>query len=212
MIEAIFLGTLFPLLFLIIILKGENRLIMLFFTWGLVAFALSLTINNTLVNQYHFDFVSLSVTYAPVIEEFIKAFPLIYFLLKRKKTNFPYVNFAVAAGIGFSIQENYVYLLGNIGATQTTIFYIILRSVTSCLMHGMTTGIIGYGLMLIRKFKKMIWQLLFGLFTLSVTIHSLFNLYINSNIRIIGMMIPVLLYMIGLVVLNSISEEKSESN
>lgn len=199
--EAIFVGTVMPLFFLAIILKGENRVLMLFFTWGLIAFAISLTLNNALVRHFQMDTQQLSVTWAPIIEESAKALPLAYFLLRSEK-KIPIVYFGVAAGIGFSIQENYVYLLEHMHGDGSPVLFIITRSVTSCLIHGTTTGIIGYGLTLTRKFEGLIWPLLFGLYTVAVTIHALYNLYVNSNYRSIGLLMPLFLYLIGFVVLN----------
>lgn len=201
MSEAFFVGTIIPLFFLAIIIKGENRLLILFFTWGLIAFAISLTLNNALVRNFQIDTRQLSITWAPIIEEFAKALPLAYFLLRSEK-KIPIVYFGIAAGIGFSIQENYVYLLEHMHGYESPVLFIITRSVTSCLIHGTTTGIIGFGLTLTRKFNGLIWPLLFGLYTVAVTIHALYNLYIFSSYRSIGMLMPLFLYLIGFAVIN----------
>ena len=201
MTYAVFLGMIIPLVFLIILLKGENRMMMLFFTWGIVAFAFSLVINNMIATRLQINVFQLSVTWAPVVEELFKALPLLYFLFRPKYTEYPLVYFAMAAGIGFSIQENYLYLMGFTSSGESIAFYMVMRSITTCLMHGVTTAIIGYGLTLIRKYEIMVAPLLFGLFSVMIILHALFNLYINSSIRLIGMLIPVLIYIVGLIVL-----------
>ncbi|NLC32451.1 MAG: PrsW family intramembrane metalloprotease [Clostridiales bacterium] len=201
MIDAVFWGTMIPLVFLIILLKGENRLMMLFFAWGMVAFALSLPVNNLIHEQGGIPLSVLSVTWAPIIEEFFKALPLLYFLIRKQKTAFPLFSFALAAGIGFSIQENYTYLLGQTGAASSLTFYVILRSITTCLMHGMATGILGFGLTLIKEFSMIVLPLLFGLFSVSIILHALFNLYIASGVRLMGMLMPLLLYMVSVWIL-----------
>jgi RsiW-degrading membrane proteinase PrsW (M82 family) len=190
-----------PLVFLIILLKGENRLMMLFFAWGMVAFALSLTANDLVRGQGGIPISELSVTWAPIIEEFFKALPLLYFLVRKQRTAFPLFSFALAAGIGFSIQENYMYLLSQASVESSLTFYVILRSITTCLMHGMATGILGFGLTLIKEFNMMVLPLLFGLFSVSIILHALFNLYIASDVRLIGMLMPLLLYLVSVLVL-----------
>ena len=50
MVEAVFLGALIPLLFLLLVLQGENRLLMAFFTWGFVAFSLALLVNTAILS------------------------------------------------------------------------------------------------------------------------------------------------------------------
>ena len=201
MIDAVFWGTMIPLVFLIILLKGENRLMMLFFAWGMVAFALSLTANDLVRGQGGITISELSVTWAPIIEEFFKALPLLYFLVRKQRTAFPLFSFALAAGIGFSIQENYMYLLSQASVESSLTFYVILRSITTCLMHGMATGILGFGLTLIKEFNMMVLPLLFGLFSVSIILHALFNLYIASDVRLIGMLMPLLLYLVSVLVL-----------
>ena len=206
--EAIFVGTIIPLFFLAIILKGENRLLILFFSWGLIAFALSLNINNALVAKLQISTQQLSITWAPIVEELAKALPLGYFLFKKEK-KIPIVHFGIAAGIGFSIQENYVYLLEHMHGDGSPVLFAITRSVTTCLIHGTTTGIIGFGLGKARGLNGIIWPLLFGLYTVAVTIHALYNLYIFSSYRTISLLMPLLLYLIGFAVLN-VKENKDE--
>jgi len=200
MLEAIFLGTIIPLIFLIIVLKGENRLMMVFFSWGLIAFVMSLSVNNMIVKHFGFSTSQLAVTWAPVLEELFKALPLVYFLRKSTPTNQPVIYFAMAAGIGFSIQENFLYLLHHPGGNGSPLFYIVIRSITTCLMHGIATAIIGYGISLIRRIKMMTLPLLFGLFSLSVTLHALFNLYINSALKPLGLILPIMIYIVGVLV------------
>jgi len=176
-------------------------MIMSFFSWGLIAFVISFSVNNMFVRYFDISLYQLSVSWAPLIEELFKALPLIYFLMKTKKTEFPILYCAMASGIGFSLQENYLYIINNsIGISGSLVFYIVLRSITTCLMHCMTTAIIGYGIQIIRKSRIMMLPLLFGLFSLSVTIHALYNLYINSSIKLIGMAIPILLYLLGILI------------
>ncbi|MGE4272744.1 MAG: PrsW family glutamic-type intramembrane protease [Desulfitobacterium sp.] len=74
---------------------------------------------------------------------------------------------------------------------------------TSCLIHAIATGMVGFGLTMAKKFNGSILPILFGLFTLSVTIHALYNLYITSSYHNIGMLMPFVLYLMGLAVLNS---------
>lgn len=206
MIEAIFLGTIIPMVFLIIVLKGENRLMMTFFSWGLIAFIGSLNVNNMIIKYSDISQSLLSITWAPIVEELFKALPMVYFLIKTKNTDFPIIFFAMASGIGFSIQENYLYLLNNIGMHGSPILYIVIRGITTCLMHGISTAILGYGLQMVRKIRIMTLPLLFGLFSISVTLHSLFNLYINSSLKLLGMILPIVLYILGVLILTADDE------
>lgn len=209
MITAIFLGIIVPIMFLIVILKGENRLVMIFFGWGLIAFMLSFTVNNAILAAQGMDIRALSMTWAPVVEELLKALPLVYFFLSSKERHFPVVYFAFAAGIGFSILENCTYLLDNFGSAASPVYYIVLRSITTSLLHGILTAVIGYGIMLLRRLNVLKFPLLFGLFSVAVILHALFNIYTGSDLKIVGLLMPILLYLIGLVLLSQ-NKEKSE--
>lgn len=90
--------------------------------------------------------------------------------------------------------------MGFTSSGESIAFYMVMYSITTCLMHGVTTAIIGYDLTLIRKYEIMVAPLLIGLFSVMIILHALFNLHINSSIRLIGMLVPVLLYMVGLIV------------
>lgn len=208
MITAIFLGAIVPIIFLIVILKGENRLMMIFFAWGLISFMLSLTLNNAILAAQEMSVSTLSMTWAPVIEEFLKALPLVYFFIKPKEYHFPVVYFAFAAGIGFSILENCIYLLDNFGSAASPLYYIVLRSITTSLLHGIATAVIGYGIMLLGRLKVLKLPLLFGLFSVAVILHALFNMYTGSELKIVGLLMPILLYLIGLVLLSQNKAEK----
>lgn len=200
MIEAVFVGTLIPLVFLILALKGETKLLLGFFAWGLVAFTLALFINTQIYEVGGISREHLAVTWGPVVEEFLKALPLIYFLISKKDLKYSVFYFAMASGIGFSIQENYLYLFENYGNSVSPITFIIIRSVTTCIMHGMSVAILGYGIQIIRKIRIFTLPVLFGLFSLAVTFHALYNLYVDSSIKLIGLLLPILLYLTGVLI------------
>jgi len=210
MYEAIFVGTFVPLLFLAFVLKGENRLLILFFIWGLVAFVLSLRINNALIASFPLGMEKLSINMAPIVEEFAKALPLYFFIGLSKEKKFPLVSFGVAVGIGFSILENYIYLFQHFNDSGSPISFILTRCFTTCLIHATTTGIIGAGIVLVKRIKGIVWPIHFGLFAVAVTIHSLYNLYVFSSYNQIGLYMPVVLFIIGVALYKKLSNKKDE--
>lgn len=123
---------------------------MLFYSWGLVAFIISFALNGWLASHFRLTFEQLTVTWAPLIEELFKSLPLLYFLFKSRTTHYSIIYFAMASGIGFSIQENFIYLINLLGTDGSLPFYMIIRSLTTRLMHGMATAILGYGTALDR--------------------------------------------------------------
>ncbi len=124
------------------------RLVMLCFGWGAVgAFGLSYLLNTYVglplgralgaTNPY----LLLTVAIAPVVEETAKSLSLFYVSRRSEFTYF--VDGAIygfAAGIGFSIIENFLYLSQNPGMG---IPLALIRSFSTCLMHGTASGLVG---------------------------------------------------------------------
>jgi RsiW-degrading membrane proteinase PrsW (M82 family) len=123
------------------------RLVVLCFGWGAVgAFGLSYLLNTYVglplgralgSNPY----LLLTVAIAPVIEETAKSLSLFYVSRRSEFTYF--VDGAIygfAAGIGFSIIENFLYLSQNPGLG---IPLALIRSFSTCLMHGTASGLVG---------------------------------------------------------------------
>jgi len=124
------------------------RLVVLCFGWGAVgAFGLSYLLNTCVglplgralgsTNPY----LLLTVAIAPVIEETAKSLSLFYVSRRSEFTYF--VDGAIygfAAGIGFSIIENFLYLNQNPGMG---IPLALIRSFSTCLMHGTASGLVG---------------------------------------------------------------------
>lgn len=204
MVNSFFWGSIIPLVLMIILLKKESRTIMVFFAWGLVAFIISYYTNSFICRTAGMPMEQLSVSWAPIVEEFFKALPLLYFLIK-KESSYPIFYFAMASGIGFAIQENYLYLID----VNDSLIYIVTRSVTTCLMHGMATATIGFGIsFMLKALERYYIAILFGLFTFAVIFHALYNLYINSSFRLIGLIMAPVLYMVGYIALNESSPEE----
>jgi RsiW-degrading membrane proteinase PrsW (M82 family) len=204
----VFLSTIIPLLFLIGLLKKENRMLILFFCWGLVSFLIAFYVNTAIARKPGLNTYNMSVSIAPVVEEFFKFLPLIIFLFwKKTDSKFTLIYYGMAIGIGFSIQENYLYLQHySLFNKQAILTLVILRGVSTSLMHGLTTAIAAFGLCVIKDFKFFTFHLTFGLISFAILSHSLFNLYINSPLKIIGIIMPLVIYIFAIVAFHSIEE------
>ncbi|HZD10281.1 MAG TPA: PrsW family glutamic-type intramembrane protease, partial [Candidatus Binatia bacterium] len=178
---ALFAATAVPLIFLYLVHTldlygtGSSRAIALSFAWGafsvLIAFAV-----------YHLVQVRLGliqgtplVLYiAPALEETLKALVLLY--LVRRSTFTYFVDGAIygfAAGIGFAVFENVVYVYQNL---DTGLGTALGRVLSTNLMHASAGAIVGIalGLARFRRFRRRALLLLVGLF-LATLLHAAFN-------------------------------------
>jgi RsiW-degrading membrane proteinase PrsW (M82 family) len=213
LIEPVFLGTFIPILFLTIAIKGEHKNLLLFFMWGMIAFLLSYLINTQLNNVLKMSVISLETSAAPIVEEFLKAVPLTVFLFVKKGKVYPIVVLAMVSGIGFSIQENYMYLFDMKNHDVSAVVAMVIRSITTCLMHGMSTAIVGYGISFLRNYKAMVIPFTFSMYSIAVIVHSIFNLFVGSKFHVIGLVIPIILYIFALMITyTSKGEESATAN
>ncbi|WP_440949072.1 PrsW family glutamic-type intramembrane protease [Methanosphaerula subterraneus] len=206
MILAFFFAIAIPLCFLLIFLEGEQRLIVSFLVWGVCAGALASYLNSSLVDLFATTTMVPSVTIAPVVEEFLKALPLfLILLLTGRRYDRSLLVLAMASGFGFAILENYVYITALSLTGAGPVLYALIRGITSSVMHGCMTAIIGYGIFLTSNLsKRSLPVLLFGLYTVSLTLHALYNLMIGyTGIgRVFAISAPLTLFILLLVAYN----------
>jgi hypothetical protein len=196
-ILSIVIGLTIPKLFVVLFLKKQQRVMMYYMFWGFF---------SAIIMYYIFDFINGStviisyqeITITPLLEEFIKGFPLIaLFLVTGRKFEKHILPFAMSCGIGFSILGNYIFTMIGGDFTQINlVLYAILRAGGTSLMQGCCTAIIGYGIYLIKDMdKKALPALLLGLYAVSVIVHAIYNLLVfySDTGKYFGILISFLL-------------------
>lgn len=205
MILAVYFSYVVPLVFLVIATKGEGRSLILLFAWGLTA-ALTVYGITDLLDAYSSIPLNYQLVYViPGIEELIKILPL-FLLTSRANRRFRYslVRYALAAGIGFSILENYVYLSLVFSDGSSPALPVILRSLTACLMHGSASALIGLGLQYMRNHSFFSVLLLFGFYLAATALHGLYNLLgLSTVLAPAGFLLPLAVFTVELVALNA---------
>ncbi|NOY07575.1 MAG: PrsW family intramembrane metalloprotease, partial [Spirochaetes bacterium] len=205
MVGAVYFGTLIPLLFLVVVIRGEYRKLILFFAWGLTSAIIIYGINILIDTYFVLNETLFLSQLIPLMEEFLKIIP-VFFLIKKKGKVYRYniVRFAMASGIGFSILENYLYL--SISASSGmggSVVFIITRSLTASLMHGSTTALIGYAIQIMHNYNFFSFFLSLGMYLLAVSIHSIYNLLgLTKGLQVIAILIPVFLFMLEYYLFN----------
>jgi len=177
MIETVYVGTLAPLLFLLLVLKEGNRRLLLFLLWGLTASLGAYYLNAYLRDLFGMNAEQAATRIVPVVEELLKALPLfVYFFSAKNDRSYEVVRNGFASGIGFSVLENVAYLtvLAPSGL-KSALGFIILRSVSACLLHGATTALTGYGIRQMRLYRIGSPLLVLGILGTAALTHSIFN-------------------------------------
>lgn len=183
----LFIALAVPLTLLALLQEDRHsRYLLWFFCWGVGAGLLANFIETPLLKMTGMNLEAFSVQIAPPLEELIKVALLFTMLLygALKPRDEKLVLYAISAGIGFSVIENFFYL-SNAPAYSTlnAAVFVLVRSLSTTIMHGLATGFLGlsvhllYGGMMAKVRPR--WPLLFQAYALAVIFHALFNLYVS---------------------------------
>ena len=198
MVYVIFLCIALPLGLMLPILERRSRRLVFFLLLGMVSALVAYKLNSLLYPLSGLDVVQFSQAVPPVTEELLKALPILVFAVFFSDDRKDILPTAMSVGIGFSILENTAILVQNL--TVVTLGWAALRGLSASLMHGLCTMIIGAGLPYVKKQRKLFCTGIFGLFTVSATMHALFNLLIQSDYSWLGACFPMVLYVLFYVV------------
>lgn len=202
-------SMLMPLFFLIVMIKDKrSKHVLLYFAWG-VSSVLFAFIFNEWFSRSSGGIGNASSDITPIVEETLKALPLLLFLRRKSYSPMIIIYCAMASGIGFSVQEMLYYFTQFIvDSGLHTLIPLLVRTATTCLMHGMTTAIIGFGLTIALNLRAIRVPIVLGLLALASVIHSLYNILIDTRLAILALIMPALLYLTGLALSSDESAEE----
>jgi CRP-like cAMP-binding protein/RsiW-degrading membrane proteinase PrsW (M82 family) len=152
---------------------GKESTVFTCMIWGGIgAFGLAYVINGVFFDAFAYETVT-RIT-APIIEEILKAFVLVYFI---QRPHFRYIVdgtiYGFAVGIGFSVTENVFYINS---AADAALITAISRVLSTSLMHATASALVGLALGQIRRTRKherLGWPI-FGILT-AIVVHVIFN-------------------------------------
>jgi len=155
----------------------------------------------------------ITLTIAPIVEEICKVLPVLLFIRKKEhsgaRTLTTLIVFcAMTSGVGFSIQESMYYFA--ISSREVgDLIALTIRAATTALMHGMTTAAFGIGVLILHK--HILIPMLFGLLALSVSLHALFNLLLQTPLALLAVGMPVMMFFSGLILVRHIESKGNSS-
>jgi RsiW-degrading membrane proteinase PrsW (M82 family) len=177
------------------------------FIWGalgatffaLIANELNITISSFICGQT-FGNICGTVVSAPIFEEFFKLLAIVIILLfLRTKFNSPIdgMVYAAAAGLGFKLVEDYIYISNAIAIAGLSggFLQMILRWVFGFILHSLMTSFVGFSIGFATLTKDYLKKILYvtGGYLLSVGSHFLWNfscLIFSSNLFIMFIVFP----------------------
>jgi RsiW-degrading membrane proteinase PrsW (M82 family) len=172
-------------------------LVLLCFAWGAIgglglSFAFNTYVAYPLIRELRLDILFLYVAFAPFAEEILKSLSLLYVSRRSEFTYF--VDGAIygfAAGIGFSITENFLYLRQNPG---TGIPLALSRGFSTCLMHGAAAALVGVAVGRFRFRRRSGRGLaMVGGWIAAIVLHAIFNTVsqFTADLGVLGAVLAV---------------------
>ncbi len=193
-----------PLLLLMTMLNGKSRLLFGFMLAGMLFAVCAYEINSLICRVFSLSGTELSTKAAPIIEEILKALPVLFYAAFVSDERNQVLRLSMAVGIGFAMLENAFLLITYVD--EVNIGWAIVRGVSTSLSHGICTLIVGCGMIFVRKQKKLFYTGTFALLAAAMTLHATFNLLIQSPYDYVAMALPIIIYAMFWIVRLSLSE------
>ena len=191
-----------PLALMAILLDRSARKILLFLLFGMITAFLSGQINTLLISDGGITSFDASIHVIPIIEEFLKAFPVVAYVLvlrpKRRET----IEYAVAIGLGFAFFENMWIFSQNFYGVPAweDVLFALSRGLGASMVHSLCTAILVSGVSVCLKSRKLLLTGTFALFSLVCLFHSLFNVLVGSDRSFLALVLTLGTYAVVLVI------------
>jgi len=192
-------------------LKSKIFMPAIFFILGVAACLLAFNINAYLISAVDMSEREWMILIAPIIEEMLKAIPILFFafiFIKSKQISLIPLSFAV--GLGYAALDNILYII-NYGAAD--IFFTLFRGISLSTMHIICTVILGYGFMSMSKERLLILPGSLSLLCAAFSLHGVYNLFVsmtNWNLwQMIGYILPVMIAVLLVIFITQHIETES---
>ncbi len=196
LIYMLFVAISVPILLMACLVEKNSRLPIIFVLIGIFLSVFASEINAYLRNILPMSTFEITITVTPVSEEILKAFPILLFATIFTPKSEALFTASMAVGIGFAVLENAFCLL-NSGSFN--IFDAIIRAFGAGLMHGMCTLLVGVGISFVKKKRKLFVVGTFAMLSTAITYHGIYNMLVQSDLRVIGYLLPITTYIPFLV-------------
>lgn len=181
-----------PMALSLFIMEKKSRLVVGFVLLGTTVCLFASELNTHIYFGTDKDMLYYTTTVAPVIEEILKALPILFYALYISDDRQKLAQSAFAVGLGFAIMENVIMITQNLYSID--IKWAIMRGFGASLMHSICTVVVGIGISFVRKKKKLFYCGTLSLLMLAITYHSIYNTLVMSPHKYYGIILPICTY------------------
>ena len=172
-----------PILMMSVLVDRKMRLLLLFLVVGMVAAFLSGQVNSVIGSLTGLSSFYISIHISPIVEELLKAFPVVLCLVAFRPKKRYIIGYAVAAGLGFAFFENAWAFAQSVSVVPgwEDIAFALSRGFGASMVHSLCTVILVYGIYHCLYVRKLMFTGPLALFSLVTIFHSMFNVLIQSK-------------------------------
>ena len=170
----------------------RSRLFLGYLLLGMAVCLVASEANSILLGLSGGDVVYVSCNFAPVVEEVLKALPVLYYALFFSDDRDALLSISFAMGLGFAILENMVFVANNIH--DVTIAWAFLRGFGAAHMHSACTSLVGRGIGYVHKRRKLFYCGTLSLLIAAIIAHAVFNTLIYSEYRLAAYVAVLAIY------------------
>jgi RsiW-degrading membrane proteinase PrsW (M82 family) len=174
------------------LIEKKARRPIIFVLIGIFISVFASEINGLLINLLPMSTFEITIIVTPITEEILKAIPILVFATALSAKKEALFTASMAVGIGFAVLENAFYLLND---ASFNMLDAIIRAFGAGLMHGMCTLLVGVGISFVKKRSKLFIVGTFALMSTAITYHGIYNMLIQSDFQVIGVLLPISTYL-----------------
>lgn len=191
-----------PIVMMSVLMEKRMRMLMLFVIFGIFAAFVSSQINSAVSASAGISQFFISIHIAPVVEEALKALPIVLYIFAAKPPRRQLLGYAIGTGLGFAFFENAWAFSQSVSMspTWTDVSFALSRGFGASMVHSLCTFILVYGISLCIHTRKLLITGSLALFSLVATFHSLFNVLIGSRYTLAPFLLTLGTYVLILIV------------
>lgn len=195
----LFISMAAPLGMMLFIYKGKTRTSLLFLLIGISVCLFCGELNTVILQLTNFSRRYYTVNISPLLEEILKAIPIIIYAFTYKPTRQKLLESSVSVGVGFAILENAFILSQSIDTVS--IILAIIRGFGAGMMHGICTLAVGFGISFINTRRKLFYTGTAALLTMAAIYHAAYNCLVQSTYQSFGFILPLMTFVPLIIIL-----------
>ncbi len=191
LIYILFVSIFVPILLMACLVEKKARQPIIFVLIGIFLSVFASEVNSYVCDILPMSTFEITIIVTPISEEILKALPILFFATVLEPKKEALFTASMAIGIGFAVLENAFYMLT---IDSFNMLDAISRAFGSGLMHGMCTLLVGVGILFVKKKPKLFVVGTFAMLSTAITYHGIYNMLVQSDFRIIGVLLPISTY------------------